>query len=89
MTSCHFDETGRRPAVTVHLHGRGEDAMHMDQRMRCAGRSLGAKLGAERDGGESGAPRVAVADRSPTDTLVATGARQARSRNHMDLEEHR
>jgi len=89
MTSCEFDDKDQRPALTVYLQGRGEDAMRMEKRLRCAGRALGVNIQVEWDAAEFGAPRVTAANRLLTDHLVSTEELEALLREYLKPEERR
>jgi len=85
-----FDQTDPgRPALKLRMTGRGEDAMRMEKRLRCAGRALGVDVQVEWDASGFGPPRVTVANRLLTDRLVSTEELEALLREYLKPEEHR
>lgn len=48
MSRCDRTDPGS-PALKLHMTGRGEDAMRMEKRLRCAGRALGVDVQVEWD----------------------------------------
>jgi len=71
------------------MTGRGEDAMRMEKRLRCAGRALGVDVQIEWDARIFGAPSVTVANRLLADHLVSTEELESLLREYLELEEHR
>lgn len=86
MSSCGRTEPGS-PVLKLHMTGRGEDAMRMEKRLRCAGRAMGVDVQVEWDASEFGAPRVSVANRLLTDRLVSTEELESLLRKYLELEE--
>lgn len=73
MNSCGSDtENDDRPLLRVQLSARGEDAIRMDKRLRCAGRALGVKVEVDWDAGTYGEPVVRIGDQLVVDHLVET-----------------
>ncbi len=60
------------PRWTVRLVGRGEEAMRMDKRLRCAGRALGIDVRVEWETSRYGAPAAWIGDELLVDHLVDT-----------------
>ncbi len=67
------DPTEPRTLKTL-IRGRGEDAMRMEKRLRCAGRALGVGFDIHRDTREYGTMEVWIGDRLLVDHLVETTA---------------
>ena len=72
MSGCGSDTEEGRPLLRVKLSGRGEDAMRMDKRLRCAGRALGLRVEVDWDAGTYGEPVVRIGDQLVVDHLVET-----------------
>lgn len=72
MSGCGLDVGGDRPLLKVQLQGRGEDAIRMDKRLRCAGRALGVRVEVDWDATQYGGPVVKIGDQVVVDRLVDT-----------------
>jgi len=86
MNSCDQTNQGS-PTLKLHMTGRGEDAMRMEKRLRCAGRTLGVDVQVEWEASMFGAPSVTVANRLLTDRLVSTEELESLLREYLKLEE--
>lgn len=85
MSGCGRTDPGT-PALKLHMTGRGEDAMRMEKRLRCAGRALGVEVQVEWDASSFGPPSVTVANRLLTDRLVSTEELETLLREYLELE---
>jgi len=76
MSSCGLPkETARQqgiPVLQLKMLGRGEDAMRMNKRLRCAGRALGVAVHIEWDSGQYGDPSVYFQGKLLIDHLIDT-----------------
>ena len=86
MSGCGVDETDNQPVLRVQLRGRGEDAMRMDKRLRCAGRALGVRVEVEWDAGRHGDPEVWIDDDRVVDHLVDTPRLEALLKPYLPQE---
>ncbi len=72
MSSCGIDDRTDLPVLYVRLKGRGEDAMRMDKRLRCAGRALGVRVAVDWDATQHGLPVITIDQQLVVDRLVDT-----------------
>lgn len=72
MSACGIDDGSQLPTLRTCLTGRGEDAMRMDKRLRCAGRALGIRVEVGWNSSRYGGPEVRVGDQLVVDHLVDT-----------------
>ncbi len=63
-----------QPVLRLRLVGRGDDAMRMEKRLRCAGRALGARVVIEWEARQHGGPVVYYGDEVVADRLLRTEA---------------
>ena len=62
------------PVLRLRLVGRGDDAMRMEKRLRCAGRALGARVMIDWEARQHGGPVVYHGNDIVTDRLLRTEA---------------
>ncbi len=65
------------PVLRLRLVGRGDEAMRMEKRLRCAGRALGARVVIDWEARQHGGPIVYHGDDIVTDRLLRTEALEA------------
>lgn len=63
--------------LQLQLTGRGEDAMRMDKRLRCAGRALGVEVRLDWDASRAGPPVVYHDGMKVVEGLVPTESLEA------------
>jgi len=72
MTSCDGPEDTTVPVLRLQMTGRGENAMRMDKRLRCAGRAVGVRVEVDWKSEHYGDPVVYFHDKQLTDHLMDT-----------------
>lgn len=72
MSNCSVYSDSQLPVLDVRLVGRGEDAIRMDKRLRCAGRALGVTVKVDWQSGQYGSPVIYVENQMLIDHLLET-----------------
>ncbi len=72
MSSCGLSNDSGAPILNLQMLGRGEDAMRMDKRLRCAGRALGVAVHIDWKSNQYGDPKVYCNGQLLTDHLLNT-----------------
>ena len=74
MSSCNLEPDPRLPVLDVQLVGRGEAAMRMEKRLRCAGRTLGVNVRIDWKMEGHDEPQVYIQGKQVIDRLLETTA---------------
>ena len=74
MTSCGLEPDSGLPVLDVQLVGRGEAAMRMEKRLRCAGRALGVNVRIDWEMEGHDEPKVFIQGKQVIDRLLETTA---------------
>ncbi len=72
MSSCGLHDTANFPVLRLKLVGRGEDAMRLEKRLRCAGRAIGARVEIDWQSQHYGEPVVYFGEEKIIDRLLST-----------------
>ena len=72
MSACALKHADNLPVLRLTMIGRGEDALRMEKRLRCAGRAVGAQVEIEWQAENYGQPVVYFDDKILTDHLLDT-----------------
>ena len=72
MSSCGITDENDAPVLDLTMVGRGEDAMRMDKRLRCAGRALGVAVRIDWQADQYGEPKIYWKDELLIDRLLNT-----------------
>jgi len=72
MSSCGLPPDASVPVIRLKMIGRGENAMRMEKRLRCAGRAVGVRVEVEWQAEHYGDPVVYFNDKLFSDHLMDT-----------------
>ncbi len=88
MTSCGLPEDTTVPVLRLQMTGRGENAIRMDKRLRCAGRAVGVRVEVDWKSEHYGDPVVYFNDKQLTDHLMDTEEIERLLQRLLETESH-